>query len=740
VVLQQVFMNLAPQTVVSVVQLSDHTITTFIIEILVMLLVGRLLGEVMHRLGQPAVMGQLLGGILLGPSVLGAIAPGLHHSLFPGTIEQKKMIEAVSQLGVLMLLLLTGMETDLALVNKMRRKAIFSSLGGILIPFACGFILGELLPDSLIPNPQARLLTSLFLATALSISSVKIVAMVLIEVDFMRRNIGQIILASAILDDTIGWIIIALIGGIAESGGIHFSALAMSLTGTIIFLGLSFTIGRRAVSFLIRWTNDNFTIEMPVISAILCLMFGMALLTEWMGVHTVLGAFVAGVLVGQSPILTKHIEEQLKGLIVALFMPVFFAVAGLSIDLSALKNLSLVELGLALIAIASFGKIVGCYFGGRLGSLTHPEATALAIGMNARGSTEVIVATIGLGMGVLSQDLFTLIVVMAITTTVSTPPLLRWALARIPLIGEEKVRLDREVAEEKDFVPKVQRVLIAVEKGRNGSLASLLAGYFSGTRKMLSTVLELEDVAVLTKSESKTAEPSLSEVVKGSAESAANATVSEEATGADSVRSIKLSSAGSEIATTALLTEARKGYDVIFFGVEETLTESVSISRVLEEYPGLSAIVIAKGRLAAEQKVALPLHILVPTTGTEYSRKGAELAIAIAKGCGGTVTALFIASPPSEGIFLRRAEELVNVGRGVVRDIKKLGEREGVVVKTLIRRGRAVEHEIMRQAKRGSFDLLVLGVTMRPGTGLFFGQRTATLKEHATCSLVIVNS
>ncbi|MEO8425991.1 MAG: cation:proton antiporter [Verrucomicrobiota bacterium] len=359
--------------------MSDHSVSIFIRAILVMLLVGRLLGEVMHRLGQPAVLGQLIGGVVIGPSLLGFFFPEVYLAIFPGTPDQKKMIDAVSQLGVLMLLLLTGMETNLGLVSKMRRTAICTSLGGILLPFTCGYLLGQFLPDRMIPNPETRLLTSLFLATALSISSVKIVAMVLIEVDFMRRNIGQIILASAILDDTVGWIIIALIGGVAESGGINFTQLGVSVAGTLLFLGLSFTVGKRAVSFLIRWVNDNFTVEMPVITAILILMLGMALLTEAMGVHTVLGAFVAGIIIGQSPILTKHIEEQLKGLIVALYMPVFFAVAGLSIDLTVLRSVSLIELAVLLIAIASFGKIVGCYVGGRLGSLSSKEATALAI-------------------------------------------------------------------------------------------------------------------------------------------------------------------------------------------------------------------------------------------------------------------------------------------------------------------------------------------------------------------------
>src|SRR4051812_8619731 len=168
------------------------------------------MGELMVRVGQPAVMGQLLAGVALGPSVLGAAFPDLQHALFPSAPEQKAMIDAIAQLGVLMLLLLAGMETDLSVVTRSRRTALSVSLAGIAVPFACGFALGMMVPDELLPAPDKRLITALFLATALSISSVKIVAMVVRDVGFLRRTVGQVIVASAIIDDTIGWIIMAV--------------------------------------------------------------------------------------------------------------------------------------------------------------------------------------------------------------------------------------------------------------------------------------------------------------------------------------------------------------------------------------------------------------------------------------------------------------------------------------------------------------------------------------------------
>jgi Kef-type K+ transport system membrane component KefB len=159
----------------------------------------------MQRVGQPAVMGQLIAGIVLGPSVLGVVWPQAQNTIFAGGPEQKAMLEAVSDLGILMLLLLTGMETDLNLVRKARRAAVSVSAAGIVVPFVCGVTLGQFLPEAMLPRPDQRLVTSLFLGTLLSVASVKVVAMVVREMKFMRRKIGMTLVASAIIDDTVGW-------------------------------------------------------------------------------------------------------------------------------------------------------------------------------------------------------------------------------------------------------------------------------------------------------------------------------------------------------------------------------------------------------------------------------------------------------------------------------------------------------------------------------------------------------
>src|SRR5215813_11308926 len=204
------------------------------------------------------------------------------------------MLDGISQFGILLLLLLTGMETDLRLVRKVGKAALSISLTGVAVPFACGFALGQFLPEALLPHPDQRLLTSLFLGTALSISSIKIVAAVVREMGFTRRNLGQIIVASAICEDSLGWVIIAITFSLAEAGTIDPMSVGKAVIGTALFLTFSLTIGRRIVFFLIRWANDNFESEFPVITMILVIMGTMAETTQLLGVHTVLGAFVSG--------------------------------------------------------------------------------------------------------------------------------------------------------------------------------------------------------------------------------------------------------------------------------------------------------------------------------------------------------------------------------------------------------------------------------------------------------------
>lgn len=717
----------------------------FLAQIIVLIACGRFLGEAMLRIGQPAIMGQLIAGTLLGPSVLGALWPDLQHAIFPPAREQKAMLDAVAQLGILMLLLLAGMETDLSAVGKLRRTALSVSLTGIAIPFACGFMLGEMLPDALLPQPEQRLITALFLGTALSISSVKIVATVVREMNFLRRTVGQLIVASAIIDDTLCWIIIAITFGIALSGQIDLAALSQTLIGTALFLVVSFTVGRRLVFFLIRWANDHFVSEVPVITTILVLTGGMALLTDAIGVHTVLGAFVAGILIGQSPILTRHIEEQLRGLITALFMPVFFGLAGLSADLRVLAAPPLLLLSLGFIAIASIGKFSGAFLGGAFSGLTWAESLALGWGMNARGSTEIIVASLGLSMGALNESLFTMIVAMAVVTTMAMPPMLRWALARLPLRGEEKARLEREEFEARGFVTNVERLLVAVDESGNGRFASRLAGLLAGSRQIPSTVLPF-DAAGFAKPPGRKV-PEVEQIVKEAAGAAQveSARPFEAEVGIDVVARPREAKAERVVAE-----EARKGYDFLLIGLEPTsdadgaIDENVAAAAAA--FGGPFAVAVARGGHRIEPAGGVPLSILVPLTGTRHSRQGLEVALALARASLGSVTALYVARR-GQRLQHQRLPRLREAWRAlsgnaeaILQDAVRLGDQFGVTVRTAARIQFVAETAILSELSTAHHNLVVMGVSPRPGSGVFLGDTATAMLAHSERSILLVAS
>ena len=700
-----------------------------IAQIILLLFVGRGLGEIMQRYGQPAVIGQLLAGLILGPSLFGWLWPHAHDLIFPKTPEQKNLITGLSDMGVSMLLLLTGMETDLKLVRKVGLPAIAVTAAGVAVPFICGFTLGEFLPSSILPTAGSKLVASLFLGTALSISSIKIVAMVVREMNFMRRNLGQIIVASAIMEDTTGWIIIAITLGIAGAGGFAIGSLAKTIIGTAVFLVFSYTIGRRLVFWLIRWVNDSFVSEYAVITAILLVMLVMSLITQAIGVNTVLGAFVAGVLVGESPILSQHIQDQLRGFITAFMMPIFFGLSGLSANLTILKDPHLLLLTVGLVAIASIGKFSGAFVGGRLSGLSMPESLALGCGMNARGSTEVIVASIGLTMGALTQNLYTMIVTMAVLTTMAMPPMLRWALRRLPMGKEEKARLEKEELDRKGFVSQFERLLVTADESPNGKFASAIAGFIAGQRGMPVTLLHMEGSSAQKGKKAEEEKEEKNSLLKDAATEGAKQghRAAEEEKGDQKPERVEVSERKEDKLDEAVAKEGAKGYDLLFIGLKKmhendgSFTDEVDKAATGFDGPLALACVGENPDILDEEG----FNILIPVNGTEVSRRGAELAFAISSAHKGKVTALHVAGRAAGTGTKRqtRSAPRKRVEKAVLNDVAELAGRYGYgEIATSVRTNVEPDVAIVEEAKESGADVIVIGASRRVGNELYLGQ------------------
>jgi len=434
-------------------------------------------------------------------------------------------------------------------------------------------------------------------------------------------------------------------------------------------------------------------------------------------------------------------------------MPVFFGLSGLNADLTILRSPDLALLAVGLIAIASIGKFLGAFIGGTIGGLSRAESLALGCGMNARGSTEVIVATLGLSTGLLSQNLFTLIVTMAIVTTTAMPSMLRWALKRLPLRKKERLRLKREELDAKGFVTNLERLLVAADDSANGRFAAQLAGIVAGSAGKPTTIL---DLAAKTKKNS--------EKTKGSA-ATARQSASAKSDGKRSEAAVKRAAEATHSLETqldeekpgqvdvitrrpaegpeAVADEASKGYDLLVVGIADTRDAkggfSEDLSVITRGFEGPLAVVDTRSRRHEPVKDRHG-RVLIPVNGTDVSRRAVEVGLTLARASDANVTALYVtraaASPATSSprrLVMRRNE------LGVLKDIAALAERYDVPLRNTTRADMAPDEAILREAGRG-YDLVVLGVSRRPGDMLFFGNTAAAVLERSPTSILFVAS
>ncbi len=408
--------------------MSHAELTTFLLSIGLLLLVARIFGEIAKRLDQAAVIGELMAGVLLGPTILGRIAPELQADLFPRTGNVTIALQGFTTIAITLFLLVAGLEVDLSSVLRQGRASILISVFGMFVPFGVGFGSGWFVPEWLGATPEAeRLPFALFLGTALAISALPVIAKTLLDLNIYRTDFGMLIISVAVIDDLAGWMLFAVIlGMIGKSGGAHFT-VETTIMLVLAFAGVILTVGRwlvdRILPVLQAYTTwPGGVLGFTVVGGALCAAF-----TEWIGVHAIFGAFLFGVALGDSSHLREKTRHTLENFISFIFAPVFFASIGLKVDFFSHFSLPLV---LFVILIACAGKIVGCYAAGRLSGLGSRESLALGVGMNARGAMEIILALLALNVGLINERTFVALVIMAIVTSVMAGTLMERLLQR----------------------------------------------------------------------------------------------------------------------------------------------------------------------------------------------------------------------------------------------------------------------------------------------------------------------
>lgn len=432
---------------------TPHEITVFLMSLAVMLGLAKWLGEVARRYRQPSVLGEIFAGVLLGPTVFGALAPDAFHTLFPTTSNVPIALDGLTLLAVILLLLVAGLEVNLGVVRKQGKATLFISSTGIFFPFILGFGMVWLLPGLMgQPDPQMKLPMALFVGIALSITALPVIAKILIDLNISKSDLGMLIMSSAMVNDLLGWIGFAMVLAMLPASGLGAEAamghgLAVTVAMMFIFLGAMLTVGRWAAHRVLAYVQAHFSWPGGVLMFVIVLAVFCASLTEWIGIHSIFGAFIAGVAIGDSRHLREKTRQTIHEFITNIFAPIFFASIGLRVNFVESFDLTLV---LIVLAIACIGKIGGCYLGAKWAGMSRNESWAVGFGMVARGAMEIILAQLALDAGLIDQYMFVAIVIMALVTSVISGP----AIERF--IRRKQSRSLADVLTDKHFVPQLE--------------------------------------------------------------------------------------------------------------------------------------------------------------------------------------------------------------------------------------------------------------------------------------------
>jgi Kef-type K+ transport system membrane component KefB/nucleotide-binding universal stress UspA family protein len=709
-----------------------HDILVVLVQLALLLLTARGLGEVARRLGQPSVVGEIMAGIILGPSILSSAIPAFGYWMVPQNLVQGYLLEMISLLGALFLLLITGLETDLALIRRHARTAIGVSYGGIIVTFATGFLLGQFLPDYLLVDPDARLIFALFIATAMSISAIPVIAKVLMDLNLMRRDIGQTIIAAGMSDDTTGWILLSVVAGLAAGEVVTLGTVLQTVGSVLGFLILSFTLGRILVKRLLDFVQDRVVSEGRLLTLVVVMMLAWGALTQALNLEAVLGAFVMGVLFGQMPRLPKSVIHTLENVTLAIFAPIFFGVAGLKVNVLNLLDPGLLLIAFLVIFVATFGKVVGTYIGARLiGRRDHWTALSFGAGLNARGAMEIIIATIGLSIGVLTQDMFSIIVLMAMATSLMAPPALRYILQRVQPEEQELLRLRQEELASASLIANIHRVLLPVRQrdtSMDDAIQTIEARLLDIMDQQIPLSITILNVAI----------------------------PGQRAAGVAFVRELSKLFTRAEIVqrvvehdnpAVVILDEVKKDYDLLVLGASQRSRDSgIMFTPLVDSLVRMApcpTMVVKGERIIKDWS---PYRVLVPTNGSIAAKHAADLAFSLTAAEKGEVVVFHVLEESESPYHLRAAHTAdgqngFRVAQEIVGELKSVGDTRGVPTETVIERRTSPGAAIIEMAEKNGIDLIVLGTDLRPGsTRLFMGPRVERLLANAPCPVIVFNT
>ncbi len=694
---------------------SENQLLGAFLAIAVVLLVTRGMAELCRKLGQPEVLGELLGGFLIGPSVLGALFPGAFHELFQNHAVALAL-QLLSWIGAILLLMIAGMEADLAILRQKVVPGLLAAAGSIGASVGIGTLLG-------IKAFGVEPTSAFFLGLVLSVTAVSVVAKLLIEREALRRDYAQVMLAAGIAGEVVVWPLISIVSSVqhkanAVTAGFKASALA------IVFFAFMFTLGRRFTYWAMRRVADATGIPNGELSLVLVLLCVSAAITTALGLHPLLGAFVFGVLLGKAPRATVALKERIQAITIACFAPVFFGLAGMRVNLFNLRGAQSIKAIVILLIVAGLAKILFGFLGALAGKLPVWEAATVGVGLNLKGGTDVVVAIVGTELLLLSSDLYTTYAVVAILTVVGTPPLMNWMASKTTPGEAELKRLNREEARKLAYLADRERVLLPLLPAFLPALSARLISAIATTKHAEH---ELFDVTELTFGEdlSLTRSATSDDVVQ--AASMLSHTADFEHVGLERV-------VAPEGDVFASLQKAAEGEQLVAIGTT-TMTGDIAVSfgeaqdRVLREINTDILLTVSATPDLPEIR-----RVLVPINGLNHAFAAADVAAYIAKGTGAEVVLLTVMAPRLGPLFWRERKhrDLLQAGYTITREASARIGRLGVRIAERVVLAPTPAEAIMAELESGSYDLLVLGGVMRSSEqGISLGRTTEHLLHAA---------
>src|ERR1700731_2937877 len=410
--------------------LNPHDVMTMFMALATLLGCAKLAAELMQKIGQPPILGEISVGIFLGPTVLGRYRPHLYETLFPTTGPMPIGLETVTTLGVVFFLLTAGLEIDLRSIFRQGKSALLVSIFGVAFPFGAGFLAATFFPNEMgAVSGSNPLIFALFVGTALSISALPVIAKILMDLNLLRTEMGTVIISSAMFDDLVGWILFSFVLGMMHppAGGSVGDGVKHTVILVVLFVGLTLTVGRWLIDKILPLLQAHTTWPGGVLGFIFTLTMAVAAFTEYAGIHAVFGAFVVGIAVGESGHLRKRTSQHIHQIVTNVFAPFFFASIGLRTNFVSNFHLGLTA---TVIGVACVGKLLGAGWGARLGGMDRTSSLAVGLAMNARGAMEIILGILALQAGLIRENMFVAMVVMALLTSLISAPAIHFLIRR----------------------------------------------------------------------------------------------------------------------------------------------------------------------------------------------------------------------------------------------------------------------------------------------------------------------